>query len=125
MRAFPALFLALALALPPAAALAEAAEPAAAPAPVLPAIAVSTVGSRTMTDRIIATGLVAAVEEVRVQPLIEGQPIEALLADVGDSVQTGQVLAVLSRASLDLQRSQSLASLAASRATIAQAEAQL
>ncbi len=126
MRAFPALVLALALALPPGAALAEAApEPAAAAAPVLPAIAVSTVGSRTMTDRIIASGLVAAVEEVLVQPLIEGQPIEALLADVGDSVQTGQVLAVLSKASLELQRSQALASLAASRATIAQAEAQL
>jgi multidrug efflux pump subunit AcrA (membrane-fusion protein) len=96
-----------------------------APEVALPAITVSTVEQRLMTERVIATGLVAPVEEVRVAPLIEGQPIEALLAEVGDSVEAGQVLAVLSRSSLDLQRAQAVASLAAAQATIAQAEAQL
>ncbi len=69
--------------------------------------------------------MIGPVEMVQVQPLIEGQPIERLMADVGDTVAEGQVLAVLSKSTLELQRSQVLASLAAAKATIAQAEAQL
>jgi HlyD family secretion protein len=90
----------------------------------LPAITVSTVAPRQMRDRVIVSGIVAPVEEVRVQPLIEGQPIETLLADVGDRVEAGQVLARLSRSSLELERSQLMASLASAKATIAQNEAQ-
>jgi HlyD family secretion protein len=91
----------------------------------LPAITVSTVAPRLMRDRVIASGLVEAVEMVQVQPLIEGQPIETLEADVGDMVSQGQVLARLSLSTLELQRSQFTASLASARATIAQAEAQV
>lgn len=91
----------------------------------LPAISVIAATVRPMTDRVIASGLIGAIEEVQVQPLIEGQPIQTLLADVGDRVEKGQVLATLSKTTLELQKSQSLASLAASKATIAQAEAQL
>lgn len=94
-------------------------------APALPAITVTEVRARVLTDRVIASGLVAAVEEVQVAPLIEGQPLEELRADVGDTVAEGQVLAVLSRSSLDLQKSEAEASLAAARAGIAQGEAQL
>lgn len=112
---------------PPAepAAAAAAAVPADAPAAVLPAITVSKVARRHMTERVIASGFVNPVEQVNVQPLIEGQPIEQLRADVGDMVQAGQVLAVLSDSTLLLQKAQSAASLASARATIAQAEAQL
>jgi len=94
-----------------------------APAPMLPAITVSAVTLHDLSDRVIASGLVGPVETIQVQPLIEGQPIERLLADVGDKVTAGQVLAVLSNTSLDLQESQFQASLAAARASIAQAEA--
>lgn len=97
----------------------------AASAPVLPAITVSTVARRPLVDRVIVSGLVGAVEEIRVAPLIEGQPIETLLADVGDKVTAGQTLATLSKSTLELQRSQFTASLASARATIAQAEAQM
>lgn len=114
----PALFAALA------APVHAATEPEAA-APALPAITVSTVTPRTLRDRVIVSGLVGAVEEVRVAPLIEGQPIETLLADVGDRVTAGQTLATLSKSTLELQRSQYNASLASARATIAQAEAQM
>jgi HlyD family secretion protein len=100
-------------------------ETAAAPEATLPAITVSTVEVRTLSDRVIASGLVGPVEEVQVAPLIEGQPIETLEADVGDFVQAGQVLARLSTSTLALQKSQFDASLAAAGATIAQAEAQL
>lgn len=99
--------------------------PAETAAPSLPAITVSAVDKRLLRDRVIVSGLVNAVEEVRVAPLIEGQPIETLLADVGDWVQEGQVLATLSKTTLELQKSQFVASLASARATIAQAEAQL
>lgn len=91
----------------------------------LPSITVTSVVPRRMRDTVIATGLISPVETVQVAPLIEGQPIEQLLADVGDNVSEGQVLAVLSKTTLELQRSQLFASQASAKATIAQAEAQL
>jgi HlyD family secretion protein len=129
MRLIPVLMLTVAAALPAPALRAQEAEAAVdAPAPVtesLPAISVAEVRARQLTDRVIASGLIGATEEVQVAPLIEGQPLEALAADVGDTVTEGQVLAVLSRSSLELQRSEAVASLAAAAASIAQAEAQL
>ena len=88
-------------------------------AQVLPAISVATVSRETLRDRVIISGLIGAVERVQVAPLIEGQPIEALLADVGDVVNAGDVLATLSASTLELQLSQSKASIASARATIA------
>lgn len=96
-----------------------------APAPALPAITVSAVVTQTLSDRIIASGLISAVEEVQVAPLVEGQPLDQLLVDVGDMVTEGQVLAVLSKTTLDLQRTEAVASLAAAKSAIAQSEAQL
>lgn len=94
-------------------------------AQVLPAITVSTVQTRQLRDVVLASGLVAPQETIQVAPLIEGQPIEALLADVGDKVTAGQVLARLSTSTLDLQKAQLAASLAAAKAQIAQAQAQV
>jgi HlyD family secretion protein len=91
----------------------------------LPAITVSTVGKQMLVDRVLVSGSVGAVEQVQVAPLIEGQPIEALQADIGDKVAAGQVLARLSATTLELQKSQFMASLASAKATIAQADAQL
>lgn len=119
------LALAALLSATPMTAFAEAATPVEAPAASLPAITVSTVGTRLMRDRVLASGFVGAVERVQVQPLIEGQPIETLEADVGDNVAQGQVLARLSATTLDLQRAQFEASLASARALVAQADAQL
>lgn len=114
------------LALPAQAQEAAAAESAPmAPVASLPAITVSEVTARRLTDRIIASGLVAAVEEVQVAPLVEGQPLDQLLADVGDVVTEGQVLAVLSKTTLDLQKTEAVASLAAAKSAIAQAQAQV
>ncbi|GLS87378.1 hemolysin D [Cypionkella aquatica] len=107
-------------------AFAEGAEPAkdAAATQVLPAITVSKVETRHLRDVVLASGLVAPQETIQVAPLIEGQPIEALLADIGDRVTAGQVLARLSTSTLTLQKAQLAASLAAAKAQIAQAEAQ-
>jgi HlyD family secretion protein len=105
---------------------AETAEaPAAETAPALPAITVAAVETRRLTDRVIVSGLLAPVERVQVQPLIEGQPVETLLADVGDVVAAGQVLATLSTSTLELQKGQLLAQLAAAEAQVAQGEASL
>ena len=127
MRVFHSLILtmSLGLALPVGMVYAEEKPSPVAAETVLPAITVTKVVPRTIRDRVIASGLIGPVEEVQVQPLIEGQPLEQLLVDVGDKVMAGQVLAVLSKSTLDLQKSEALASLAASNATIAQAEAQL
>ena len=92
---------------------------------VLPAISVATVVKKVLRDRVIISGMIGPVERVQVAPLIEGQPIEALLADVGDVVTAGAVLATLSTSTLELQLSQAKASIASARATIAQAEAQM
>jgi HlyD family secretion protein len=107
------------------AAAAEATDASPAAAQNLPAISVARVGAELLSDRVIASGLVAAVEEVQVAPLIEGQPVEALRADVGDVVKAGTVLAELSSSTLQLQKTEALASLASARAGIAQGEAQL
>jgi HlyD family secretion protein len=91
----------------------------------LPSITVAEVVATRLVDRVIASGLVDAVEEVQVQPLVEGQPIDELLADVGDIVEEGQVLARLSTSTLELQLSQLAANRATALAQIAQAEASL
>jgi HlyD family secretion protein len=104
---------------------AEAAAPAAEPSVSLPAITVSAATVRVMRDRVVGSGLVTPVERVLVQPLIEGQPIEALMVEVGDRVQKGDVLARLSDSTLQLQESQFAAQRASAVATIAQTEAQL
>lgn len=91
----------------------------------LPAISVTRVVEATLRDRVIASGTFQPAETVFVQPQIEGQAIEELLAEVGDTVAAGQVLARLSGSALTLQRSQLLASRAAAEAAIAQARAQV
>lgn len=91
----------------------------------LPAISVSEVVFVALHDRIIVSGLAAAVEEVQVQPLVDGQPIDELLANVGDRVEAGQVLARLSGSTLELQMREIEAQRAAALAVVAQAQAGL
>lgn len=91
----------------------------------LPAIRVVEVLERKLVDRVIVTGTVEAVEEVYVQPQVEGLRIEDLKADVGDTVKAGDVLATLATDALVLQKSQLLANRAKVEAVGAQLEAQL
>lgn len=90
-----------------------------------PAIRVVSVGDRMLTDRVIATGTIDAVEEVYVQPQVDGLRIEKLNADIGDSVRAGDTLATLSEDALLLQKSQLQANRAKTEAVGAQLEAQL
>lgn len=104
---------------------AEAAETAAQTTSNAPAISVIEVRQRTLQDRIIASGLIGPVERVFVQPEIEGQAIDSVLAEIGDTVEEGQVLATLNDTTLNLQETQFVASKASAEAAIAQAAAQL
>ena len=91
----------------------------------LPAISVVTVGKEDLTDVVVASGLIDAVEQVFVQPQIEGQAIDEIMVDVGAEVTAGQLLARLSDTALALQKSQLDASMASVKAQIAQAQAQI
>lgn len=91
----------------------------------LPAIVVIAAETRTLTDRVIATGSVQAVDEVYVTPLVDGLSIRSLAADVGDTVEANGTLATLNDDALVLERSQTEASLAKAKAALEQIKAQL
>jgi HlyD family secretion protein len=91
--------------------------------PALPAITVTKAVRTTITDRVLASGMIEPVEQIFIQPQIEGQAIDALEVDVGVWVAADQVLARLSPSSLQLQRSQLEASRASAESSIAQANA--
>ncbi|MFB2550079.1 efflux RND transporter periplasmic adaptor subunit [Ensifer soli] len=93
--------------------------------PALPAIVVTTVETRALTDRVRASGTIRPVEEIYVAPLVEGLSIRSLGADIGDRVAEGATLATLNDDALILQKSQAQATLAKAEAAIAQFEAQL
>ena len=121
----PSLLAATLLVLATAATGAEPPAPAEPPAASLPAITVTPVIETVLRDAVFATGIFQPADTVFVQPQIEGQAIEEVHADVGDRVEAGQVLARLSDRTLTHQRSQLNASRAAAVATIAQTRAQI
>jgi HlyD family secretion protein len=97
----------------------------AAPKQNLPAIVVTQAVTRTLVDRVVATGTVKAVEEVYIQPQVDGLSIRTLNADVGDRVKADSTLATLNDDALVLQKSQMEATQAKAEATLSQLQAQL
>lgn len=104
-------------------ALAEDAEPKA--KVQLPAIVVTKALEKALTERVLATGTIKAVNEVLVQPQVEGLSIKAMNADVGDRVEAGAILATLNDDALLLSKSQLTATRAKAEAGLAQIKAQL
>jgi len=90
-----------------------------------PAIVVTSVATRTLVDKVVATGTIRAVNDVYVQPQVDGLSIRALNADVGDRVEADSVLAVLNDDALLLQKSQMEATKAKAEASVAQMQAQI
>ncbi|MDQ0457164.1 efflux RND transporter periplasmic adaptor subunit [Rhizobium paknamense] len=104
----------------------QAADPApAATEARLPAIVVTETMKRHLTERVLATGTIRAVEELYVAPEVDGLQVQSLLADVGDHVTAGQVLATLNGDSLKLQKAQLLANKARAEASLTQGRIQL
>lgn len=102
------------------------AKPAAAQAQKnLPAIVVTKAAKRDLVDRVIATGTIRPVDEIYIQPQVEGLAIDKLNVDIGDRVEANAVLAELSTDSLVLQKSQFQANRAKAEAAVAQYKAQV
>ncbi len=89
-----------------------------------PPLAVSVVRAETapFIETLLVTGSLVAREEILVGPEIEGLRVVEVLADEGDRVTKGQVLARLVSDTLEAQLAQNTASLARSQAAIAQAQ---
>lgn len=91
----------------------------------LPAIMVTQVVERALKDSIIASGSIKPVQDVYVQPLVDGLSIKALHVDTGDRVKAGQVVAELNDDALLLQKGQLQANKAKAEAGLAQYRAQM
>jgi HlyD family secretion protein len=97
--------------------------PRTAAAPLLtPVVTVARAVEREIVERAIVTGTLVPREEILVAAEVEGLRIVEVLAEEGDVVKQGQVLARLSRDLLEAQLAQNAASLARSEAAIAQAK---
>ena len=90
-----------------------------------PAIVVTPAKMRSLTDKVVTTGTIRAVDEVYIQPMVDGLSIRALNVDVGDRVEAGSTLAVLNDDALLLQKSQFEANKAKAEAGVAQYRAQV
>lgn len=90
-----------------------------------PAITVSKVTTNDFVETAVVSGSLIPREEILVSPEIEGLRVLELLADEGDRVKKGQVLARLVSEQIDAQLAQNQANLARSNAAIAQAESQI
>ncbi len=99
------------------------AEKAAAVAP--PTVTIARVEPADFVETVLATGSLVAREEVLVAPEVEGLRIVEIKVEEGDTVEKGDILAVLETEALDAQIAQNAASLARSTAAIAQAESQI
>ena len=92
-------------------------------APQVPPAAVSYIAAtrEQIVETILVDGTLVAREEIMIGPELEGLRIVEILAEEGDRIEAGQVLARLDRSMLDVGLAQSDAALARAQATVAQA----
>lgn len=107
---------------PPAAVAADATAPTTL---AIPAVSTALARTREMVDALVVSGTLVARDEVLLAAEVEGLRIVELLADEGDNVTAGQVLARLARDTVTVQLAQNDAALARSEAGIAQARNQI
>jgi HlyD family secretion protein len=108
-------------------ALAQSAEGAATPAVAnnAPSISVMVAEKKRIAEELVVTGSFAAGANVLIVPLVSGNAVMEILAEEGDTVKEGQVLARLDSAEVDIQLLQNTASLARNDASILQARNQI
>lgn len=113
--------LALAVAVPT---MASAADAVSAPATsiAVPAVSAAAAAKREMVDTLLVSGNLVARQEALVNAEVEGLKVIELLADEGDRVAAGQVLARLSKETVLTQLAQNDAALARAEAAVAQAQ---
>ncbi len=116
--------IALALLVTPLPLQAQAAEQAA-PAAAGPSVTVTQAQTTEIVQSVVVSGSIVARDEILVAPEVDGLSIVELLAQEGDKVARGQVLARLDRTTLEVQKAQNDAQIARAEALIAQAKAQI
>ena len=94
-------------------------------AAIEPRVTVVKVAATSFVETVLVTGSLVAREEILVGPEIDGFRVLEVLADEGDRVHKGQVLARLVSAALEAQLAQKTAALAKADAAIAQAKSQI
>ena len=92
----------------------------AAEAPHPPSVSVAVAGIGTIAESAALTGTLVPREEVLVSPQIDQLAITEVLAEEGDAVRAGQVLARLQRDALDASAAQNTAQIARAEAAVAQ-----
>ncbi|MCB1483632.1 MAG: efflux RND transporter periplasmic adaptor subunit [Hyphomicrobiaceae bacterium] len=90
-----------------------------------PTISVVRVSNADFVETVLVSGSLVPREETLVSPEIEGFRVVDLLADAGDEVKKGQVLARLVSDQLDAQLAQNEANLAGADASIARSRSQI
>lgn len=94
-------------------------------APILPAATIAAVTRAEVQERIPVSGTLVARNEVLIYPQVSGFEITELLAEPGDIVAAGQVLARLSAETLRAQAAQAEAEYQRASAGVAQAQNQI
>ena len=94
-------------------------------APAGPSVSVVAATEREIADTVVVTGTLVPRERVLVGVDIEGLKIRELLADQGDEVEAGAVLARLSTDTIEIQLAQNTSQAARAEAAVAQAESQI
>jgi HlyD family secretion protein len=97
----------------------------AAPAAAGPSVTVTQAQTTEIIQSVVVSGSIVARDEILVAPEVDGLAIIELLAQEGDKVARGQVLARLDRTTLDVQKVQNDAQIARAEALVAQAKAQI
>lgn len=90
-----------------------------------PAVTVARASVQEVSEDVLVPGTLVPREEILVAPEVDGLAIQELLADMGDSVKKGQVLARLTRATLEAQIAQLDAQIAQTDASASQAQMQI
>lgn len=93
--------------------------------PLPPAVTVVRAAEREFQDQLYVSGSLVARDEALVGPQIDGLRITEVLAEDGDNVQKGQVLARLDRSQLDALLAANDAALTRADASIAQVKNQI
>ena len=90
-----------------------------------PSVSVATVGTATVTETALVTGTLVARDEVLVAAEVDGLAIVEILAEEGDRVAEGQVLARLSRDTIEALLAQNAAQIERAAAAIQQSRTQI
>jgi HlyD family secretion protein len=90
-----------------------------------PSVTVTTAIVSEIVQSVVVSGSIVARDEVLVVPEVDGLAIVEVLAEAGDYVFSGQVLARLSRTTFEVQKAQNEAQITRAEAAIAQARALL